>query len=207
VRDGQAYVSDYFYTESTDRVVHLGPGKGLNPHGGRVSMTGTKTSPTSFADWIHVDGWIGNFTILKSNIQSQNDQGPNSADLSASTVPAGSNLLFMGNNFNDLPPKLKAQGPGKVFSLGNIMDFSWGWNAVVPTSPSAQASVVWCKAHIDSWSYPAAPNDWVIAQTCVPKTSTDTVLMFEQVRETFDHLLVLGAWDLHFNFPDVAPPS
>ena len=95
VRDGQSYVSDYFYTESTDRVVHLGPGKGLNPNGGRVSMTGTKTSPNTAADWIHVDNWVGNFTILKSNIQVQSDQGATSVDLSASTAPATSNILFL----------------------------------------------------------------------------------------------------------------
>jgi hypothetical protein len=95
VRDGQSYVSDYFYTESTDRVVHLGPGKGLNPKGGRVSMTGTKTSPNNAADWLHVDNWVGNFTILKSNIQVQSDQGTSSLDLSASTAPATSNILFL----------------------------------------------------------------------------------------------------------------
>jgi hypothetical protein len=58
-------------------------------------MTGTKTSPNNAADWLHVDNWVGNFTILKSNIQVQSDQGTSSLDLSASTAPATSNILFL----------------------------------------------------------------------------------------------------------------
>ena len=115
-----------------------------------------------------------------------------------------------GNNFNDLPPTLPATltGGANVYSLGNIMDFSWAWNTVVPTDATTKASLAWCKAHVASWSYPAAPNDWVTTQTCIPKDSDDTVAMFEQVRATFDHMLVLGAWDLQYNFPALAvtPP-
>ena len=86
------------------------------------------------------------------------------------------------------------------------MDFGWGWSTAVP--PTAVASVAWCKAHVASWSDPLAPNDWVTTQTCIPKDSQDTAAMFEQIRATFDHMLVLGAWDLHFNFPALAvtPP-
>jgi hypothetical protein len=113
------------------------------------------------------------------------------------------------------------------------MDFSWGWSTAIP--PTAAPSIAWCKVKTgESSVWADAPNDWVLAQTCSPADSADSVGMYllrgiawqnmdpesggslrilkctcipesryEQVRQTFDHMLILGAWDLHLNYPEL----
>jgi hypothetical protein len=112
VRDGQTYVAGYFYTESTARVVQLGPGSGLSPKGGLVTVAGPKHSPY-FPDGVQANGWVGNFTLLQTEIGAQlNNPWAKPPVLQpftvSSTIPPakGSNILIMGNAIQVNAPKM-----------------------------------------------------------------------------------------------------
>jgi hypothetical protein len=191
VRDGQSYVSDYFYTESTDRIVHLGPGSGAGS-GGVVTMTGTKSSTTN-EDMMHVDRFVGNFTLLKSNIQMQGQPTttpPWSFQLKGA-LPAGSNLMFFGNQFANNPPSLTMGGGGHVYSLSNVLSFD--------AAPTEQ-DVAWCLKLGEV--YPGATDTFTQGNTCSVKDTPDPEAS-ALVRQAFDHKLLLGQWDLYHNHPEV----
>ena len=61
-------------------------------------MTGTKSSTDGDADMIHVDGFVGNFTLLKTGVDVQAPSVDGAFVMTlAATLPKGSNLLFVGN--------------------------------------------------------------------------------------------------------------
>eukprot|EP00039_Didymoeca_costata_P021386 m.344381 g.344381 ORF g.344381 m.344381 type:complete len:896 (-) comp24323_c0_seq1:58-2745(-) len=193
VRDGQNYASGYFYTESTERVVHLGPGSGLG-EGGMVTMVGTKGSTFGDEDLIVVDSWTGNFSYLKSLVQIQGKSTTNppmSLNLNAQTAPT-SNILLSGLAFGEDPPGLSING-GQLHTLGNTLSYG----DIPPTTSTA-----WCLKSGHYYNRSTIP--YTQSQTCtIPDSSskdkTDTTRM-QVFRAALDHLRQLGRYDLVLNY-------
>jgi hypothetical protein len=182
VRDGQTWVAGYSYTETSARVTQLGPGTGLNQHGGLVTQPGPKFSAFC-PDAVHANGWVGKYSLFSAPTGAQSGS---SFLVGGTGLAESSTLLFMGMSFGYAPP-LGLDRDG-LHAIGNIVQ-----------SPNPNATA-WCARQ--KGVVPSNPFG-----TCVAKDGNDVIGATTQARLAYDHVLVLGQWDLHLNYPHLLPAN
>ena len=201
VRDSENYVCADFYEESNIQIVYLS-GSSADTTPGYVTMSNVKhhtsaeqSSPLNNPEYIRIDGYHGDFAHTGTAWMQADPLLDQTIRIDeVRTNPNGPlQMLMFGDSFADCVPVFNLVKPSSLFLLGNnIVSLSRG-----PCNGNNVTKAVADYCGVDPLSS--------AVDRCMLKDTGATDAAETIAATAFDHLRLLGLWDVHLNFEIVVP--